>query len=108
MAYGLLQQGSNVKQQAMGGMRQAAQLEQNRNQQNTAIKMQDKQAKTANATAGATTGAMIGANMAATGAATAASTGVAATGIAGMGALGAGLATGGIGLAAGLLLSELF
>jgi hypothetical protein len=108
MGYSLVNQGQAVKNQAMSGIRDAAKMEHQRNQANKNIKMQEKSAKTANATAGATTGAMIGTSMAATGAATAATTGVAATGIAGMSALGAGLATGGIGLAAGLLLSELF
>ena len=96
MSYGLLQQGRTVKSQAMSGMKNAATLEQNRNQSNENIAQADKNAKNANAMTGATTGAMIGAGAAST---------------AGLGAasmVASGLATGGIGLAAGLLLSELF
>jgi len=108
MGYGILQQGQTVKNQAKSGIRSAAKLEENRNNQNKAIQASEKQAKASNATAGATIGAMAGANMASTAAATAASGGAAATGIAGLGVMGAAAATGGIGLAAGLLLSELF
>ena len=61
MSYGLLQQGNTTKQQAMGGIRQAAQLEQNRNQANDNIDRQEKSAKTSNVATGATMGWMAGA-----------------------------------------------
>ena len=102
MSYGLLQQGGNVKNQAMSGIRDAAKLEQNRNLSNSAIDRQGSQAKTSNATAGATTGAMMGVRAA--NAAIASGSAAAGTGT----LLASGLASGGIGLAAGLLLSELF
>lgn len=108
MSYGILNTGNSVKQQALGGLRQNAQEETNRNIANKNLDQAEKMATKSNMGAGAGVGASIGLSAAASGAATAASTGVAATGIAGMGALGAGLAGGGIGLAAGFLLSELF
>lgn len=96
MGYGILQQGRDVKNQAKSAIQGASRLEDNRNNQNKAIKSAEKQTKVANATAGATTGAMAGAQAASTAGLGAASIGASA------------LATGGIGLAAGLLLSELF
>lgn len=96
MGYGILQQGQTVKRQAKSGIREASRLEENRNRQNEAIEANEKQAKIGNATAGATTGATAGATMASTAGLGAASIGVSA------------LASGGIGLAAGWLLSELF
>jgi predicted phage tail protein len=104
-----MQQGRSVKNQAMKGISTAAKLEQNRNLTNDGIDRAETSAKTTNATAGATTGAMIGANVGAAATVAAAVPGAAAaTGVGALGALGAGLATGGVGLVAGLLLSELF
>tara|TARA_R110002167_G_scaffold91458_1_gene246080 strand:- start:154356 stop:154679 length:324 start_codon:yes stop_codon:yes gene_type:complete len=106
MAYGLIDTGRGLKSSSMQGMKVAAEQETNRNIANTNIEQMEDSAKSTNAATGATTGAMIGAQAATTAAATTAAGGV-ATGIGAMGMVGAGMATGGIGLVAGLLLSEL-
>lgn len=115
MSYSLINQGQSVKRQALGGLKTAADLETNRNLANKQLDRSEKQATTANAVAGATTGAMAGANMAATVAGAGSNAAVGALGhgattafFGSMGTMGAMAATGGIGLAAGLLLSELF
>lgn len=96
MGYGLVDTGYSKKNQALQGMSQTAQSETQRNIANDNIKQAEKGQKKANAGAGASAGAAIGANMASSMGLGAASIGASA------------LATGGIGLAAGLLFSELF
>lgn len=108
MAYGLVNAGNTKKNQALSGIGKTAQDENQRNIANDNIKQAESNQKKSNAGMGASTGAMIGAQMAGSAASTAAAGGAAATGIASLGVGGAALATGGIGLAAGLLLSELF
>lgn len=96
MSYGLMQAGNETKRQAMQGLSASAREENQRNMTNKGIKAQESAAKKTNASAGAATGATIGANLAATSGIAGASVGLSA------------LATGGVGLAAGLILSELF
>ena len=60
MGYGLLQTGQSTKNQAMSGLQNAAQLENNRNQMNENLKSAEKQEKVSTTAAGATTGAMVG------------------------------------------------
>ena len=94
--YGLINTGASKKQQAISGLSKSASDENNRNIANENIKQAESAQKTTNASTGAATGATIGANMASSMGLGAASIGASA------------LASGGIGLAAGLLLSELF
>ena len=94
MAYGLLNTGFNKKNQALRGLEKSASDENQRNIQNERLDQAESQAKKTNAGTGAATGAMVGANM--------------ASGVAGASVGLSALATGGVGLAAGLLLSELF
>lgn len=101
MSYGLLNTGGSIRNQAKAGMRQSASDETNRNIANTNIEQQEKMTRKTNAGAGLATGAMIGANAAS--GAIAAGTAAAGTGT----LLASGLATGGIGLLAGLALTEL-
>lgn len=102
MAYGLLNAGADVKGQAMQGMKSTANEENQRNIANNNIEAGEKAAKKSNASAGATTGAIAGVQAASSAAAAAGMTAGTGTLIA------SGLATGGIGLMAGLVLSELF
>ena len=101
MSYGLLNNGFQKRSEAMAGMRQSAQDEQQRNIANDNIAAQESAAKKANASAGATMGAVAGTQAASS--AIAGGTAAATTGT----MLASGLATGGIGLIAGLALSEL-
>lgn len=94
MGYGIINTGGTTKQRALSGMRQSADSEQQRNIANKNIEAADDAAKKTNAGAGLSTGAVIGANM--------------ASGVAGASVGLSALATGGIGLGAALLLSELF
>lgn len=94
--YGLINTGASKKQQAISGLSKSASDENNRNIANENIKQAKIAQKKTNAGAGAATGATVGANMASGMGLGAASIGASA------------LASGGIGLAAGLLLSELF
>lgn len=96
MAYGLINTGASKKRQALSGLKQSASDENNRNIANENIKQAESAQKKTNASTGAATGATIGATMASNMGLGAASIGASA------------LASGGIGLAAGLLLSELF
>lgn len=96
MAYGLVNAGNTKKNQALSGIGKTAQDENQRNIANDNIKQAESNQKKSNAGMGASTGAMIGANMASGMGLGAASIGLSA------------LASGGIGLAAGLLFSELF
>lgn len=96
MAYGLINTGASKKQQAISGLSKSASDENNRNIANENIKQAESAQKKTNASTGAATGATIGATMASNMGLGAASIGASA------------LASGGIGLAAGLLLSELF
>ena len=102
MGYGLLNSGTSTKDQALSGMEQNAQAEQQRNIANDNIEAAEDAAKKTNAA----TGASVGATAGVTSASTAISSGAAAAGTGTL--LASGLATGGIGLAAGLLLTELF
>jgi|26BtaG_2_1085354.scaffolds.fasta_scaffold00050_57 hypothetical protein len=94
--YGLINTGASKKQQAISGLSKSASDENNRNIANKNIKQAESAQKKTNASTGAATGATIGATMASNMGLGAASIGASA------------LASGGIGLAAGLLLSELF
>jgi uncharacterized protein YcfJ len=96
MPYGLINTGASKKQQAISGLSKSASDENNRNIANENIKQAESAQKKTNASTGAAAGATIGAQMASGMGLGAASIGASA------------LATGGIGLAAGLLLSELF
>lgn len=96
MTYGLINAGNSKKQQAISGLRKSASDENSRNIANKNIKQAEKAQKKTNASTGASTGAVIGGQMASSMGLGAASIGASA------------LASGGIGLAAGLLLSELF
>lgn len=100
--YGLINTGASKKQQAISGLSKSASDENNRNIANENIKQAESAQKKSTAAAGASTGAIIGTQ--------AASSAIAGgTAAAGAGTLlASGLASGGIGLAAGLLLSELF
>ena len=94
--YGLINTGASKKQQAISGLSKSASDENNRNIANKNIEQAESAQKKTNASTGAATGATIGATMASNMGLGAASIGASA------------LASGGIGLAAGLLLSELF
>ena len=96
MSYGILNTGRSTKDQAMTGLRNAAQLEQNRNLKNDQIERQEDAADASTQATAATSAATLGAGMAS-------SAGLGTASI-----LASGLASGGIGLVAGLLLTELF
>ncbi|HMU65578.1 MAG TPA: hypothetical protein PKE57_00455 [Cellvibrionaceae bacterium] len=59
--YGLMQMSSSVKNSALGGLRDAAMLEERRNQANQALKEQKSQTEKMSMGTGAATGAMYGA-----------------------------------------------
>jgi hypothetical protein len=96
MSYGLINTGSNKKNLALSGFRDSAKAENQRNIANNQLEQAERAQRKTNAGMGASTGATIGATMASNMGLGAASIGASA------------LASGGIGLAAGLLLSELF
>lgn len=59
--YGLMQMSQNIKSNAMGGLRDAANLEQQRNNTNEQLRQAKKQAETSAMGSGAAMGAMLGA-----------------------------------------------
>lgn len=58
--YGLMQMSSSVKNSALSGLKDAAALEEQRNQTNDALKAQKRATETQSAASGAASGAMIG------------------------------------------------
>lgn len=58
--YGLMQMGSSMKNSALGGLKDAAALEDQRKQTNDALKAQKRATETQSAASGAASGAMIG------------------------------------------------